>query len=210
MTRLPERFFVTGTDTGVGKTFVSAILILGLRAKYWKPVQSGTKDGTDTEWIKLVTGLPDEKFYPERYLLSEPLSPHAAAQLEGVTIDLDQLTLPGANSEPLIVEGAGGILAPLNDRQFMLDLIESLGLPVVVVARSGLGTLNHTLLTLDRLRSAAVPVLGVIMNGKANPSNRAALEHYGKVEILAEIQPIPMVSKQELMQVFDEKFGVPV
>ena len=207
--RLPERFFVTGTDTSVGKTFVSAILMLGLKAKYWKPIQTGTKDGTDTEWLQLVTGLPQEKFYPERYRMAEPLSPHAAAQIEGIEIELSQLSLPGPKTAPLIVEGAGGVLVPVNDRDFMLDVMKTLALPVVLVARSGLGTINHTLLTLERLRASGLEIVGVVMNGKANPSNRKALEQYGKIEVIAEIQPIPMVSRPELMQVFDEKFGVP-
>jgi dethiobiotin synthetase len=207
--RLPERFFVTGTDTGVGKTFVSAILMLGLKAKYWKPIQTGTKDGTDTEWLRLVTGLPQDQFYPERYCMAEPLSPHAAAQIEGIEIELSQLSLPGPKTAPLIVEGAGGVLVPVNDRDFMLDVMKTLALPVVLVARSGLGTINHTLLTLERLRSSGLEIVGVVMNGKANPSNRKALEQYGKIEVIAEIQPIPMVSRPELMQVFDEKFGVP-
>jgi dethiobiotin synthetase len=207
--RLPERFFVTGTDTSVGKTFVSAILMLGLKAKYWKPIQTGTKDGTDTEWLQLVTGLPQEQFYPERYRMAEPLSPHAAAQIEGIEIELSQLSLPGPKTAPLIVEGAGGVLVPVNDRDFMLDVMKTLALPVVLVARSGLGTINHTLLTLERLRASGLEIVGVVMNGKANPSNRKALEQYGKIEVIAEIQPIPMVSRPELMQVFDEKFGVP-
>jgi dethiobiotin synthetase len=208
--RLPERFFVTGTDTGVGKTFVSAILMLGLKAKYWKPIQTGTKEGTDTEWLQLVTGLPHDQFYPERYRMSEPLSPHAASQIDGIEIELSELSLPGSHTAPLIVEGAGGVLVPINDRDFMLDVMKTLGLPVVLVARSGLGTINHTLLTLERLRASGLEIVGVVMNGKAHPSNRKALEQYGKIEVIAEIQPIPMVSRPELMQVFDEKFGVPV
>jgi dethiobiotin synthetase len=160
--------------------------------------------------LQLVTGLPHDQFYPERYRMSEPLSPHAAAQIDGIEIELSQLSLPGPSTTPLIVEGAGGVLVPINDRQFMLDVMKSLALPVVLVARSGLGTINHTLLTLERLRASGLEIVGVVMNGKANPSNRKALEQYGKIEVIAEIQPIPMVSCPELMQVFDEKFGVPV
>jgi dethiobiotin synthetase len=141
--------------------------------------------------------------------MAEPLSPHAAAQIEGIEIELSQLSLPGPKTAPLIVEGAGGVLVPVNDRDFMLDVMKTLALPVVLVARSGLGTINHTLLTLERLRSSGLEIVGVVMNGKANPSNRKALEQYGKIEVIAEIQPIPMVSRPELMQVFDEKFGVP-
>ena len=176
--RLPDRFFVTGTDTDVGKTFVCATLMLGMKAKYWKPIQSGAKDGTDTNWLKLVTDLPETHFYPERYCLSEPLSPHAAAQIDGVEIEVEQLILPGNESDPLIVEGAGGVLVPVNERQLMIDVMKHLALPVVIVARSGLGTLNHTLLTVERLRLAQLPIVGVIMNGIANSSNRQAIEKY--------------------------------
>jgi dethiobiotin synthase len=204
---LPQRLFVTGTDTGVGKTIVSAALTLGMGAKYWKPIQSGILEGTDTETVRSLTNLSAEHFYPERYLLTEPLSPHAAAEIDGVNINLSELTLPGSSAEPLIVEGAGGVMVPINESEFMLDVMHHLRLPVLIVARSGLGTINHTLLTLQCLRASGLEVVGVIMNGPLNRSNRKAITEFGKVEVLAEIPPIEALSRETLLDVFRAQFS---
>lgn len=201
---LPDRIFVTGTDTGIGKTLISAVLTTGLKAHYWKPIQSGTIDGTDTEWIQSVSKLPRAHFIPEVYSLKQPLSPHAAAKLDGVEIDLDSVELP--NHSPLIVEGAGGIMVPLNKHQLILDLMQRLNLPAIVVARSGLGTINHTLLTVERLRDKGIEVLGVVMNGPLNPSNRESLEHYGDINVLAEIPPLDSISHDAIRLLFDQHF----
>ncbi|MDZ4833233.1 MAG: dethiobiotin synthase [Candidatus Melainabacteria bacterium] len=201
---LPSRIFVTGTDTNVGKTVVSAMMTIGLNAHYWKPIQSGTADGTDSEWIRTVSKLSRDHFIPEAYSLRAPLSPHAAAQLEEVKIDLDTLILPEV--EPLVVEGAGGIMVPLNENQYMLDLICKFALPTIIVARSGLGTINHTLLTIDKLRSAGVEILGVVMNGEKNLSNRIALEHYSQVSVLAELPQIESLSLESLQAQFEKYF----
>lgn len=186
----PPAFIVTGTDTDVGKTIVSSLLTLGLGGAYWKPIQSGLEPMTDTERVQSLTGLDSSHFYPEVYRLSQPLSPHAAAAIDGVEIDLEQIQLPAFSKPHLIVEGAGGLLVPLNDRYFMVDLFYKLKLPVCLVARSTLGTLNHTLLSLRQLRAANIPVLGVILNGEKNPSNAEAIVYYGKVKILGELEPI--------------------
>ncbi len=201
---LPDRIFVTGTDTGIGKTLISAILTTGLKAHYWKPIQSGTIDGTDTEWIRSVSKLPQENFLPEIYSLQQPLSPHAAAKLDGVEIALDAVTLPDVS--PLIVEGAGGIMVPLNRHQYILDLMYHLNLPAIVVARSGLGTINHTLLTVERLRERGIEILGVVMNGPINPSNRESLEHYGNINVLAEIPHVDSISHDSIKLLFEQHF----
>ena len=207
--KLPERIFVTGTDTGVGKTVVSAMLVVGLKSHYWKPIQSGTIGGTDTDWVKQVTKLPDHRFIHEAYRLTEPLSPHAAARLDGITVSIERLVVP--DLAPLVIEGAGGIMVPLNHHQFMLDLIKHLQLPVIVVARSGLGTINHTVLTVEKLRSNDLEVLGVVMNGTPDRSNREAIERYGRVKVLAEIPLIDSISHAKLQAIFDHQFGaVPV
>lgn len=200
----PDKIFVTGTDTGIGKTLVSAILTTGLKAHYWKPIQSGTIDGTDTEWIQSVSKLPASHFIPEVYSLAQPLSPHAAAVLDGVNIQLSAINLP--NVTPLIVEGAGGIMVPLNKGQYILDLMQRLSLPVIVVAKSGLGTINHTLLTIERLRDKGVEILGVVMNGPINRSNRESLEHYGAINVLAEIPQIDSISHESVQMLFDRHF----
>lgn len=204
MISLPDRIFVTGTDTGIGKTLVAAILTTGLKAYYWKPIQSGTIDGTDTEWIQTVSNLSNDHFLPEVYSLREPLSPHAAARLDGIEIDMDTIRLPEV--APLIVEGAGGVMVPLNKRQYIIDLMQRLSLPTIVVARSGLGTINHTLLTVERLRDRGIAVLGVVMNGPINQSNREALEHYGELDILAEIPQLDSISHASIQMLFDRHF----
>lgn len=180
--------FVTGTDTGVGKTVVSAWLTRSWDADYWKPVQSGTSDEWDSDAIDLLA--PRAVRHPSTYALAAPLSPHEAARLEGVVIDLERFHLP-ATRRPLVVEGAGGALVPLNDDALMVDLMVRLGLPVVVVARSSLGTINHTLLTLEALRARRLDVAGVVMNGPRDPANRAAIERFGRVRVLAELPILP-------------------
>jgi len=203
----PKSFFITGTDTGVGKTLVSAILMAGLWAAYWKPIQSGTKGITDTDWLRNATGLPDFCFMPEAYRLSKPLSPHAAAPADGIRIKLDAVCLPQAIPQShLIVEGAGGVMAPVNDHQYMVDLIKHLNLPVLLVARSTLGTINHALLSLECLRSKGLEVIGVIMNGPKNDINRRAIEHFGQVKVRAEVEVLPEISMKFLVEAFDKYF----
>jgi dethiobiotin synthetase len=202
--KFPDAFFITGTDTGVGKTLVSAILLSGLQGTYWKPVQSGTITQTDTDWVKSVTGLPSEKFCDETYKLTQPLSPHASAKIDGVHISLEAFRLPGGAARPLIVEGAGGLMVPLNENDLMIDLMEKLALPVVLVARSGLGTINHTMLSLGALRTRNIEVLGIIMNGEPNPSNRAALEQYGRTPVIAEIPIMRSINSETLTAAFQQ------
>jgi len=181
---------VTGTDTGIGKTVVSACLVRAWHASYWKPVQSGTADGDhDTATVVRLAALAPDRHAPPAYALRAPLSPHAAAALEGIAIDLDRLAALPALPAPLVVEGAGGVLVPLTDRHLMIDLMARLALPVVLVARSALGTINHTLLSLMALRSRGIAIAGVVLNGPPNPGNRAAIESHGAIRIIAELPP---------------------
>ena len=198
----PPRFFVTGTDTNVGKTVVSAMLTVGLGAVYWKPVQSGLP--TDTDYLRQVTGLDDSHFLPERFRLTQPLSPHASAAIDGVQIALSDFQMPTTENSHLIIEGAGGLMVPLNSQDLIIGLIKHLGLPVCLVARSTLGTINHTLLSIAQLRRADLPVLGVILNGERNLSNREAILHYGQVPILGELEPLPVVNSDTLRKAFDK------
>ncbi|HYW36022.1 MAG TPA: dethiobiotin synthase [Balneolaceae bacterium] len=206
MQKFPTELFVTGTDTGIGKTVVSAMLTAGLNATYWKPVQSGLEGETDTRAVKRLTELPASHFKPETYRLSEPLSPHASAQIDGVTIDMSDFKIPDYSTNHLIIEGAGGVLVPMNDDSMMIDLMAQLNIPALVVARSELGTLNHTFLTLEALRKRHIPILGVIMNGPKNESNRKAIENYGNIDVLAEIKPMDEVNAQFLTKIFDKNF----
>lgn len=219
--RFPTVFFVTGTDTGVGKTFISAVLCKGLNAGYWKPIQSGNYDNspmddgsecpdviqTDTDWVRANTGLPKEHFYPEAYRLSQPLSPHLAAALDRTDIQLSRITLPKFQQDRLIVEGAGGLLVPLNEKQLIIDMVEHLKLPVLLVSRSGLGTINHTLLSLAALRQRNIDIIGVVMNGVTNPENARAIEHYGRVPVIAQVPPIAPATTYSISAAFNAFFG---
>jgi len=199
----PEQFFVTGTDTDVGKTVVSAMLTLGLGGAYWKPIQAGITPITDTDYVRQVTRLDNSHFLPERFRLTQPLSPHQAAELDGVEIHLSDFALPSRVNKPhLIVEGAGGLMVPLNKTHFIMDLIQHLQLPVCLVARSQLGTINHTLLSLAQLRRANIPVLGVIVNGPKNQANREAIAQYGQVPILGEVDRLDRLNPCTLKKAF--------
>ena len=205
---LPKRIFVTGSSTDIGKTVVCGVLVAGLQAHYWKPVQTGLIIGTDTNWIKRHTDIPLFRVHEETYRLQEPLSPHAAAALEDVDIDLNAFALPEVPAEEsLIVEGAGGILVPLNRQHFMLDLIDALAIPVVLVVDSRLGTINHTLLSVIQLRRRGISIAGVVMNGPKNQGNRDAIEFYGDVEVLAEIEPMAELNPASLADCFTQCFS---
>lgn len=204
---IPKRFFISGTDTDVGKTMVSAILALGLPAAYWKPIQCGNEPASDSQWLASV-GVEQKFILPERYNLRNPLSPHRAAELEGVSISLDDFELPKSSAEYMIVEGAGGLMVPLNAKDMVIDLVAKLQLPLLLVARSGLGTINHTVLSIQALHQKKIPLIGVVMNGEPNPANRAAIEHYGKTKVLAEIPPIAQINKDSLLQAYNESFGL--
>jgi len=202
----PNEIFVTGTDTGIGKTVVSALLTQGLKATYWKPIQSGLQEETDTQALKRLTGLPEHHFKEEAYRLNEPLSPHASAAIDDVEITMNAFSIPDYATDHLIVEGAGGLMVPMNDTAMIIDLIKALEIPVLLVARSELGTLNHTFLSLEALRKRGIPIIGVIMNGPKNRSNRKAIEKYGQIEVLTEIDQIDDINSQKLSEIFKHKF----
>jgi dethiobiotin synthetase len=205
--KMPEKLFITGTDTGVGKTVVSAILMAGLNGYYWKPIQSGLEEMSDTQWVQENTGLPGTHFFKETYRLTQPLSPHAAALQDGVRIELDAFKIP-TPPEPghLIIEGAGGVMVPLNEKDLMTDIIKKLDAPVLLVCRSSLGTINHTLLSLEQLRREGIEIFGVVMNGPRNLENRKAIEHFGRIRVLAEIEPLPFIDPLTLKTLFHQNF----
>lgn len=199
--------FVTGTDTGIGKTLVAAWLAQHWAAAYWKPVQSGSVEGTDADEVARLA--PAAEVHPSAAVLKAPLSPHEAARRERVRIDLSSLRPPPATDRPLVVEGAGGVMVPINEVALMADLMERLGLPAIVVARTALGTINHTLLTLEALRRRSIPILGVVLNGQRNPGNRQAIEHFGAVPVLAEIQPLFAVTASVIASLPPPAFDPP-
>ncbi len=197
--------FVTGTDTGIGKTLVSACLVRAWTAVYWKPVQTGSAfEVGDTATVAALADVPPDRLLTPRHRLQAPLSPQAAALLETVDITLDDFVLPTID-RPLVVEGAGGVLVPLSDDALIIDLIERLALPVVVVARTGLGTINHTLLTLMALRTRGLVVAGIVLSGAPNPGNRAALERFGAVPVLAELPRLPQVDAAAVTRLATER-----
>ena len=198
-----QGYFITGTDTDVGKSVAAAWAMLHLDADYWKPTQSGLVPPTDLDVIKMMTGLPKDRFHPETYNLTQPLSPHEAAKRDGIEIEMAKFT-PPETSKNLIVEGAGGLLVPLNKDNLVVDLIKQLGLPAILVCRSGLGTINHTLLSLEAMRSRGIDVAGVIMNGPKSPHNREAIEEYGKAPVIVEIDHLPKINAETLLNIKPE------
>lgn len=185
-------FFVTGTDTGVGKTVAAAALMHRFRGarplRYWKPIQTGVEIDDDTATVRWLGACSDDELFDRGVRLPKPVSPHLAARWVGQRINLAELRgLVGDDDTTWIVEGAGGLLVPINESETMADWIAYLALPVLVVARSGLGTINHTLLTLEALRARSLRVAGIMMIGEPNADNRAAIEQYGRVPIVAEV-----------------------
>lgn len=183
----PRGVFVTGTDTGIGKTLTSAVLARAWGADYWKPLQTGVaSEPADTDTVVALAGLGPARIHAPHAVLRLPLSPLAAAREEGVTLDMAAIRLP-ATRAPLVVEGAGGLMVPITEDAFMIDLAAQLGLPVVLAARSTLGTINHTLLSLQALRARGLPVAGVVMSGPLSAGNKADIERLGRVRVLLEI-----------------------
>lgn len=167
----PSRIIVAGTDTNVGKTIVSSLLVNKLDAHYWKPVQCGDLDtGGDSATIKKLSGIKANRIIPEAYRLKMPASPNQAAAAEGITIDKDNLKLPN-HSGALVVELAGGLMVPLRDDWLQIDQVKVWDLPVVLVARSGLGTLNHTLLSIEAMKNRNIKIATLILNGEKHEDN---------------------------------------
>ncbi|WP_161890939.1 dethiobiotin synthase [Pontibacter russatus] len=182
-----KSYFVTGIGTDVGKTVAAAILTEALHADYWKPVQAGALDFTDTDTVKSLVSNPKSAFHPEAYRLKMAASPHRAAAAEGIELNVRAIKLPQTENN-LIVEGAGGLMVPLNKRFLMLDLVQQLGLEVVLVSRNYLGSINHTLLTAEVLRYRKVPVAGIIFNGEENAASEDFIIKYTGLRRLPSIR----------------------
>ena len=176
------KIFITGTDTNVGKTIVSSWLCLHSCYSYFKPIQTGTIDIKDTDTVRQLT--KDTNIYRTVYDFKEPLSPHLAAKYENRVIDINKINLPPDNT---IIEGAGGLMVPINNDHYMIDLISFFDIPVILVCKTTLGTINHTLLSINALKGKNIRLLGVIMSGDINKNNRESIAFYGKVKILAEL-----------------------
>jgi dethiobiotin synthetase len=182
-----NQFIVAGIGTEIGKTFISSILVEALEANYWKPIQSGGLDYTDTDTVKGLVTNQKSVFYPEAYRLTQPLSPHAAAEIDGVTIEVEDFQLPQTTA-PLVVELAGGLMVPLNNDVLNIDLIEKFNLPVVLVTRNYLGSINHTLLSVHLLQSRGIAIKGLIFNGLSNPATESFILNHTKLTLLAKVE----------------------
>jgi len=185
-------YFITGIGTDVGKTVVSAILTKAFNAHYWKPIQSGISEGSDSDRIRQL--VPSAKVLPELYRLKEALSPHAAAELEGIEIELKNLELPEVDGD-LIVEGAGGLMVPINfSGDNFLDLIKIWKLPVIVVSRHYLGSINHTLLTIELLKYNDIELAGIIFVGSENRATEQVILRKSGAPILARIPEVSEIN----------------
>ncbi len=204
---MAERFFVTGTDTGVGKTAVSALLCAALDAIYWKPIQTGSREGTDRNTVMRLAEIPTSRTVHETYIFSPPVSPHLAARMAGERIELRRIKAPRiAAKQNLIAEGAGGALVPINGTQLMTDLMRQLGFPVLLVSRTSLGTINHTLLSLAALRAAQLNIRGVILVGKPNLENRKAIERYGDIAVVGWLPFLQKIDRRALLAAYKKHF----
>jgi dethiobiotin synthetase len=195
---------VTGTDTGVGKTVVAAGLAQALGARYWKPVQAGVDEGTDRDTVAALSG---QEVLPETYRLVTPFSPHQAAAIDGVTIDPARLALPDGEG-PLVVEGAGGVLVPLREDLLYADLFARWGLPVVLVARTALGTINHSLLSLEALRARGVAIAGIAFVGDENAETERVICAIGQVRRLGRLPWLAPLNADTLRAAFATGFDL--
>lgn len=198
---------VTGTDTGIGKTVFAAALAAALDGAYWKPVQAGLDEETDSECVARLSGLAPDRILPEVYRLRTPCSPHRAAELDGISIDSARL-IPPAASRPLVIEGAGGALVPLTEGLLFADLFARWAIPVVIVARTSLGTINHSLLTIEALRARGVEIAGVAFVGDANQNTESTIATIGRVRRLGRLPRLEPLDRNSLARAFAAHFRV--
>jgi len=190
--------FITGIGTGIGKTIVSAVLVEKLKADYWKPIQSGDLDCSDTAKVKSLVSNTISVFHPEAYRLSQPFSPHKSAAIDGITIDPQKITLP-VTSNRLIIEGAGGLMVPLNDRFLIIDLIRQLDAEVILVSQNYLGSINHTLLSIYALKQEQIPVKGIIFNGVDDARSKEFILGHSGLQLLGHIPQFDVIDKKAVI-----------
>jgi dethiobiotin synthetase len=193
-----RKLFVTGIGTDVGKTVVAAILTEALEADYWKPVQAGDLDNSDTMKVKALVSNSNTMFHSESYRLTEPMSPHAAAEIDKVSIDLNALEVPETNNT-LIIEGAGGLMVPLNDDDLIIDLIARLDAEVILVSQNYLGSINHTILSIEVLQKRGLRVMGIIFNGEKNQATESYILNYSKLNCLGRVNQHEGINKEVVL-----------
>jgi dethiobiotin synthetase len=201
MTAAP-RFIVTGTDTGIGKTVFAAALTGAIGGVYWKPVQAGLEEETDSVTVSRLSGRP---VLPEAYRLKLPASPHRAAQAEGGAIEAATLRLPETNA-PLVVEGAGGLLVPLNEDTLFIDMFARWSIQLILCARTSLGTINHTLLSLEAIRARRIPLLGIAFIGEGNDDSERIICRFGSAKRLGRLGPVAPLEPASLAAAFAAGF----
>ena len=189
-----KRYFITGIGTEVGKTIASAIVTQALKADYWKPVQAGELDNSDRMKVEALIDNDESKIHPEAYQLHHPMSPHAAAERDGVKIDISSIITPNTNNH-LVIEGAGGLLVPLNDKDTILDLIEKLNCEVILVSRHYLGSINHSLMSIEILKQRNIPLKGILFNGKENKDTESIIKKMSGIEVLGRIDELDDLNK---------------
>ena len=201
-------FFITGSDTGVGKTLFSSILLQKFNYDYWKPIQTGNFIDNDTLNLKKILNSNHIKFHKCSYSLKKPLSPHLASKYQNIIININKIRKP-KTFKPLIVEGAGGILVPLNKKKLIIDLIKKFRLPVIIVSKSILGTINHTLMTIEILKKNKINIFGVVLNNikkkKEGDENAKSIEYFGKTKVLVKIPSIKNISKKKILNLSNKK-----
>jgi len=183
---MKERYFVTGIGTDVGKTIVSAIVLEALKADYWKPVQAGTQPLTDTQRVQELVSNGESAFLAEGIVLQDPMSPHAAAENEGIHFELSELKLP-ETSNHLVIEGAGGLMVPLNDSELVIDIASHFGADAILVSRNYLGSINHTLLSFEVMKQRGITIAGIVFNGKPNMQTETYIMNYTGLPCLLRI-----------------------
>lgn len=199
------KLVITGTDTGIGKTVFSAALTDALGACYWKPIQSGLDEETDSETVLRLGRIPFQRILPEAWRLKTPVSPHLSAEIDAVTINPYALEPPDTPSS-LIIEGAGGLLVPLTRHETFADVFTRWQIPVILCARTGLGTINHTLLSLEAMRQRRIPILGVALIGDAYPATQQIIEEMGEVRVLGRLPRLEVLTPDTLRQAFRDNF----
>jgi dethiobiotin synthetase len=202
---MSQRIVVTGTDTDIGKTVFSAGLADFLGADYWKPIQAGLRGETDSQLVARLGGLSEDRIVPERYRLETPASPHRAAQIDGVRIDVDSLDVPDTGRS-LVIEGAGGLMVPLDRETLYIDVLTRWHLPIVLCARTALGTINHALLSIEALRNRNADILGIAFIGDENSDSETIICDIGRVRRLGRLPRLAPVTRQTLRAAFATSF----
>jgi dethiobiotin synthetase len=204
---MSQRIVVTGTDTGIGKTVFAAGLASFLGAKYWKPIQAGLDGETDSRHVARLGRLSNDRIVPERYSLKTPASPHRAAEIDGVSIDTKSLHVPDTGKFPLVIEGAGGLMVPLSRSKLYVDIFARWQLPVVLCARTALGTINHSLLSIEALRNRGIDILGIAFVGDENVDTENSICRIGQIRRLGRLPWLSSLSADTLQTAFEGSFS---